>query len=360
MSRSAALSLVFALEACSPAPRPVATRVPSPPSPRAAELSPSTPSAPVPSATTQPSDSAPAASASSAEPLAPPSYGPDPSLADANDRAKLAIAKAICPAAIGHDGSAIRVGCRACPPFDDAKPDGTVAIDPPHLWPIEVVVAGSFSRPGADEVAVVMQGCESHADDDGGTILAERSGTSWKLVSYASGVHPREAKALRTASGRDLLIYLYADAHQTTGTDALFAYDFRLGEDDPERGMRLLVEVTRNAASACVGLTPDLGLVRGEIASFDVTPARAARKAGLTVRVRHASAPWSAALQGRVDAACKTASTNPDEIPVIDPAPFTGPLAAYTLSFALDGERLVPDAATLRTMKRLGIAPGGG
>src|SRR6187399_805168 len=90
---------------------------------------------------------------------------------------KLEIAASVCAAALKHDAGKLRVGCRACPPFDSTSgPDGQIVVDPQQdFYEVEAVYLGSFTRTGAREAAAVMLGCEPHAGNFGGTLLVEWS-----------------------------------------------------------------------------------------------------------------------------------------------------------------------------------------
>lgn len=61
---------------------------------------------------------------------------------------------------------------------------------------------GSFTGAGVSEVAVSIEGCESHADNRGGLLLIRAEPGGRRVADYYSGVHPDSCKAHRdTASG---------------------------------------------------------------------------------------------------------------------------------------------------------------
>jgi hypothetical protein len=72
----------------------------------------------------------------SAAPSTAPSAakGAAPALDPAANRDTLAIAEAVCPAAIKHVDGKVVVGCRSCLPFAADAPDGKVEVDPEGFW----------------------------------------------------------------------------------------------------------------------------------------------------------------------------------------------------------------------------------
>jgi hypothetical protein len=85
---------------------------------------------------------------------------------------------------------------------------------------------GSFTEPGARELAVTFFGCEPHSSNWGGTMLYRRLKDSWSFVSYTSGVRPDRCQPYRLQQRRDVLICQWADAHQSIGRAHVFVYDF--------------------------------------------------------------------------------------------------------------------------------------
>lgn len=147
--------------------------------------------------------------------------------------AQLAFLSSICAPAVKRDSSgAQRVGCMECI-YDSQQQnpfDGTVAMEPDTFFALQSLVYGSFTKAGADEAAASLDGCESHAENWGGTVLAERKAGAWSMARYDSGLHPDSCVAFRRGDDRDLLICRWVDGHQSYWHDQIFSYDFAAGD----------------------------------------------------------------------------------------------------------------------------------
>lgn len=210
-------------------------------------------------------------------------------------RAKLEVAMSVCAASVRHKGGKLQVGCRACPPFQaDTGPDGKIAIDPKpdaEFYELEALYSGSFSKAGATEMAAVFSGCESHAENWGGTLLVERRGSVWVATDYRSGFHPLDCHPFRPPDGHDLLVCRWETDHQSYVNWQLASYDFAVKNDtDPEAGYVTLLSFGDNSYSECWG-DKQPRLVVGEIGDFRVEPARARRPAQVVVKVILANEP---------------------------------------------------------------------
>src|SRR5262249_6159968 len=238
------------------------------------------------------------------------------------------------PAAIKHDKGKVLVGCRACPPFkgDQAKPDGKVAVDPESFWPIEGVYRGSFTAPGAEERAVVFEGCEPHAANYGGTLLVEVTAPgSFRARAYYSAVHPESCRPYRRPDGRDLLVCRWSDAHQGPSFQEGFAFDFTAAkEDDPVKGWTSLVRVDDSSHGVCFGIPPDVGVFQGRILGFTFEERKGDRAPHVLIDLEHRHTPYSRALVQSVEKKCKDAS--PDD-PTIDVAKLLGAPRKETVEF---------------------------
>lgn len=167
--------------------------------------------------------------------------------------------RSLCPIALQHNANRWLVGCRACPPFDDAAPDGTapeVGFGAGEFYELESLTPGSFTRAGADEMAAVFSGCEAADENRGGTLLAERGVDGlWASRSYKSGLHPDSCLAFRRPDGRDLLVCRWEYTHQGRGSSNILVQDFaattaKAGEDSWAN----LLTLEDVAASSCMDL----------------------------------------------------------------------------------------------------------
>jgi hypothetical protein len=192
--------------------------------------------------------------------------------------AKLAFLRQVCRTAVRRAGPAgvgvDAVGCTCCPPFDDCPPKpGTLDVQvhgSVGIFQLETMVFGSYSRAEADEAAASFQGCESHAENWGGTVLYARAPggkSAWKQLQYVSGFHPDSCFAVRGDDGRDRLVCERTDAHQGFGERYLFTHDFEEKEFTAD-DLLLLLESNDNCNEASMSNVGDRlvrASLRGEV-----------------------------------------------------------------------------------------------
>ncbi len=88
---------------------------------------------------------------------------------------------------------------------------------------LEEVFYGDFTRSGKKEAFAITAGCESHADNWGGSILFRKTGNRWQRVFYRAG-HLGKCKKLREANGRNEMLCLGEYMNQGYGNDRLVHY----------------------------------------------------------------------------------------------------------------------------------------
>jgi hypothetical protein len=71
-----------------------------------------------------------------------------------------------------------------------------------------------FVSPSSEDALVSGSGCESHADDFGGSFLLTKQGLSWHKVRYVAGLIAFDCHKLTGSDGRDRLICGQADSWQ--------------------------------------------------------------------------------------------------------------------------------------------------
>src|SRR5580704_9247500 len=96
-------------------------------------------------------------------------------------------------------------GCDVCPK-DTNSPGGK--------WESKAVFFGHFVSPSSEDALVSGSGCESHADDFGGSFLLTKQGLSWHKVRYVAGLIAFDCHKLTGSDGRDRLICGQADSWQ--------------------------------------------------------------------------------------------------------------------------------------------------
>jgi hypothetical protein len=313
-----------------------------------------------------PSVPAPAASSTAKEtkhrftpgPVVPPEHLPefDPALVRSlgtEGVRKLEVAASMCPAAVVHDAGKLRVGCRTCPPFDASTgPDGKVVVDPPQddeFYELEALFDGSFTAPAKSQTAAVFRGCESHAENFGGTLLAERSGAVWVQKSYRSGFHPASCRTFSKGDAQDMLVCLWETDHQSSVHWLLDTYDFNAGDDEhPENGWNNLLTVDDDSIPGCWNRRSSKSRVTADkITNYVVQPGTAQSPPRVVVRVRFARGPASATYRAQ----CARLDKSKE---VID---LGATLKSETRDLVLvwDGKGFIADAHTKATMKQFGL-----
>jgi hypothetical protein len=135
-----------------------------------------------------------------------------------NDQADLRLLEPFCRV-VAPTKPGDPVACAECPPFTavaqfQGSGGGTIG----------AIYRGSFSRAGADEALVTLDGCEAHGDNYGGMVLVGHDSTGWRFVSYFAGAH-NECKATER-DGRTLLLCSDVDYSQGVETQTLSEEDY--------------------------------------------------------------------------------------------------------------------------------------
>lgn len=266
-------------------------------------------------------------------------------LTDGAQREAFRVLAPLCEATVGRDyGGTLRAGCACCAPFEECPPKpGVVPAVTDATALVRSVAFGSFTRPAVEEAALSMDGCESHAGNYGGTVLAEKTGGVWTMVRYDSGDHPDRMLAYRMSDGRDLVVSEWADAHQTWG-DMLYVSD--LANPSAERSS--LFEVHDDTTMACIDKRT---AVWGAIDAWKLEDVDRDGVLELAVRARAGSARYSGAFAKR----CAALIASMDqERPGVS---FADVMNAVELKlvFRFDGKSFVPTPATQRQLERAGL-----
>src|SRR5271154_242010 len=134
-------------------------------------------------------------SGQSVEPPAPVFPGDGKLPAEANGAELL---EAVCPGQVevGKDITC-RGGCPTFTGFEELVP-----------WTLITVTQGHFLSPTSDDGVLSMQGCESHAENFGGTILLTHGFQGWAMKWYRAGVETSECHRVRLQAGREILVCL--------------------------------------------------------------------------------------------------------------------------------------------------------
>ena len=296
----------------------------------------------------------PAPPPASSPPAAKPAPPPLPSLDTPELDAQLAFLVTVCRAAISRDPRGRqRVGCAACLTSTDPAPelDGTIVLDADreHFYALRTLVRGSFTRAGATQIAASLDGCESHAENYGGMLVAEAQGASWARVRYDSGMHPETCLPFRHAAGHDLLVCRWQDGHQSFLHDRIVSYD--LAQTAQNDSFEEIMVMNDDAFAGCVGGVPPGEEVRaGKVEAFSVRDEDGDGKPELVVEVSQRKAKPSGAYR----ALCKKAVAALDTVgPGVDVRPGLGKLKKYRLVLTYDGAKFVPTPDTEKVLRDL-------
>lgn len=141
-------------------------------------------------------------------------------------------------------------GCACCAPFDGCKPGDAPAEVAQQAYFPAAAVRGNFTRVGAEEQAMPMDGCEPHSENYGGLLLLERQGPSFALERYISGLNAARCWSMHRDDGRDALLCERDDVHQGTADQQLFEVDLTLSDEQLLVAPPLLA-VTDDEMSGC-------------------------------------------------------------------------------------------------------------
>jgi len=290
----------------------------------------------------------PAASSSASDSQGPPPPPPRAAPFPGADLHKLVFVESVCAAAVNHLGGRIQVGCRACPPWDDpqARPDGRIVVDPDPFYRLHTVYLGSFTRPGAQQAALLLDGCEPIADGNGGTLIVEKSLTEWYWVprGYHSGINPNQSIRLEL-SDRDILAAQDGLATGYESTDLVYTYDFK------ERKVTRLFGMHHQADGVCHG-QHDRKITNGSIQRFEVVDSNRDGLADLRVHLRYASITVTKALEAKIGALCAQLPANAI-FKNVDPDKYMK-ASLVSLDFVQAGGKLAPTQATRKWLQDVG------
>jgi hypothetical protein len=296
-------------------------------------------------------DSAPAPPPAGSVVQAPAQAGPEgpawtyvdvmPPLPD-SEREKIALLRDVCPLALRTQRKHPEVGCRECYSSQPGpQADDRVVLNPEHFYGVHAVVPGAFSAKGESELAVSIEGCESHAENWGGLLILKEQEGKPRVVTYFSGVHPHACKPYRKKDGRDLLVCVRTDGHQGTFHDFLSSFDpvRATAAEDVEAGWNQLLETEDVTGSACWELDePSVAPVtQSNVTAYTFRDLNRDGQGDLVVEVTHLRERSRAAMVAH----CKAAAKADEEETPMPPLPMRR-VRKDVVEFLFDGERFVP------------------
>lgn len=239
-----------------PAPPPTDTAPPTPPPAQPTAAASTSTQEASPTLTSNAASEAESCHGSTLTPLVPvDSAAPDadPALVaklSTKQREELKLLARVCETAVteASDGG-VQAGCACCPPFDQCPPTkrGT-PIASTMAFSLTTQNQGAFSGPGQRELSLGFDGCEPHADNYGGTALYRETQDGIALVHYATAIHPKQCRVLRLATGRDVQLCEFFDAHMGHAHSQVYIYDFGA---EPNQCFHPLVWLDDSTESGC-------------------------------------------------------------------------------------------------------------
>jgi hypothetical protein len=128
--------------------------------------------------------------------------------------------------------------CNVCPSYTDFHGNNHQSFD------LQAVYQGHFSTTNAEQVLLVLAGCEPHASGLGGAVLLTQEGTAWKNSAYFKGDKPSKCLSFKARDGLDLLVCLAGDMHFGTFTTGINVASYK----DNSSSAETLLGVSGNTA----------------------------------------------------------------------------------------------------------------
>ncbi|MEZ2231957.1 hypothetical protein [Microcoleus sp.] len=134
-----------------------------------------------------------------------------------------------------------QLACRKCPSFTGAGSRGSLS-----PFTLEKVVYGSFTQAGTREALADFDGCESHGQFYGGSVLLRRSSQGWSALRYESGLRSNNCLKFPSKNGRDLLVCQGYYAQMGHSYDWLDAIQIGSSETQKSQQIHLISKTTFN------------------------------------------------------------------------------------------------------------------
>lgn len=230
-----------------------------------------------------------------------------------------AILKAVCSngAQVKDTPQGVQMYCSPCPDFTSLHGLTT------QEFQLRSVLAGSFTAPGSQDMAVFFEGCEPLSVNFGGTVLLNKAPDGWKMARYDTGLSPVSARTTRLTAGRDVLFCESNVIGLGLDTNSLFTFDFT---QQPVTARQMVLQVS-DTTRAC---------------GYDIT------KASLDKVTWQGQNPTVTVTWGRIKATPDYLKDCPDQIPTV-------PTQSYQLNFTFDGTSYQPAADSVATFNQVNV-----
>ena len=125
-------------------------------------------------------------------------------------------------------GAGPYLGCKCCAPFSECPPTGSTTpelVDSSHVYGLRHYNEGSYTKPGAKQIAATLFGCEPGMANRGGTVVLEPDGDLLKPVNYLMGANMDECENFASPDGRDRYLCTRSDGQASSWRTTLYLLD---------------------------------------------------------------------------------------------------------------------------------------
>jgi len=197
-----------------------------------------------------------------------------------------------------------RMSCPPCPDFTSLHGLTT------DRFQLRWVLAGNFTAPDSQDLAVFFEGCEPLSDNFGGAVLLNKPAGGWKFARYESAMRPVAVRTVRQNTGRDVLLSVTTFIGLGLDNNTVETFDFTQSAATARQSVLAVSDTTR----AC-----GLEITRTSL-----------EKVTWQEQAFTAAVSW-----GRIKASPEYLKDCPDKIPEV-------PTQNYELRFTFDGVRFQP------------------
>jgi hypothetical protein len=182
-------------------------------------------------------------------------------------------------------------GCVGCPDGTDFAGDGT------DTWGLYGVTEGHFTSLQADNLILSGSGCDSHAQNWGGSFVFTVQSGQPKLMKYDKGLITSQCAKLSFATGQDFLVCRSGWSGQGEAYDNVMVSKFdATGKDSTQDLLR-----TDDQTGNCSGSDSTV-IQQSGITSFNFSPQNSGVVTGMTVTVTYGTptcAQYAAAFKAK-------------------------------------------------------------
>ena len=262
-------------------------------------------------------------------------------------REALPLLQRLCRVAVGRyppewgpEVTGVQLGCACCPPFEDCPPaaDGVVDVLPAQeILGLRHHHRGSFTEAGRKQIAATFWGCESGAENRGGTVVVEETnGDTLAPVAYRSGVNPGGCQVLRVKGAHDSLVCHNTDGQGASGYTRIVRYDLSLDLEQPGSW----TEIDELPLDGVCLLDVGFPYAYTELQELLLRDIDGDGHDDVVLEVKHRGG----VIQRADLDACREESLVPPTLPTPSPARF---------EYRFDGKRFTPSASTKRLQAKL-------